>query len=585
MANIKITDLDALTAVDGADLVEVVDDVAGTATSKKMTHKNLLLYNQYKGGDIASASPLVVDTDGNYFDVTGTTGFAAMTVAANRFFVLQFDGALTMTHHATNLDLPGEKNITTAAGDIGVFFSTGANTVQCISYTKADGTPVAMVGQNLLTNSGFGVWSNSTLENVGSAILDDDAADDDTGDWTVVDNLTFDTDHYEWDWNDANDTCYINNGASLTAGKLYKISVNIKDGTASSQQFQLWMNDGAEQVSLTKTTTSSFVTHTFVFECATTLATSDIGLKGITDAAGNNIEFKAFTLYEVTPGCVAADTLACDGWVKDNTADIYRQHDDSTYTKDGSFYSLKVVTAGASLQMYKSNQTDDVWLSKINGRTLTLGAWVYASDASHVKVEIYNGSSYDGSDYHSGGSSWEWLEVTSTIATDNTVGKVGFRFELSGKTCYISQPMLVFGSSIGEGNYHPIPGERIFFEAEIQSNTLQASGWSDVASTLLNVEADSNGKIPKGVKALNAMSACIDSDSAATLTYFALDPIAANTASNYVNCPHGKANDTQSIHGGIAICDANGDVYYQIEASGANTFDIGIFRYTGCILR
>ena len=95
-----------------------------------------------KGGDIASASPLVIDTDGDYFDVTGTTNFAAMTVAADRQFTLQFDGALTMTHHATNLDLPGEANITTAAGDVAVFQSTGANTVQCISYVKADGTAV-----------------------------------------------------------------------------------------------------------------------------------------------------------------------------------------------------------------------------------------------------------------------------------------------------------------------------------------------------------------------------------------------------------------------------------------------------------
>jgi hypothetical protein len=95
-----------------------------------------------KGGDISSASPLVIDTDGDYFDVTGTTNFAVMTVAADRQFTLQFDGVLTMTHHATNIDLPGETNITTAAGDIGVFQSTGSNTVQCVSYTKADGTAV-----------------------------------------------------------------------------------------------------------------------------------------------------------------------------------------------------------------------------------------------------------------------------------------------------------------------------------------------------------------------------------------------------------------------------------------------------------
>jgi hypothetical protein len=65
-----------------------------------------------------------------------------MTVAADRQFTLQFDGILTMTHHATNLDLPGEANITTAAGDVATFQSTGANTVQCINYTKADGTSV-----------------------------------------------------------------------------------------------------------------------------------------------------------------------------------------------------------------------------------------------------------------------------------------------------------------------------------------------------------------------------------------------------------------------------------------------------------
>jgi len=99
-----------------------------------------------KGGDLTSASPLVIDTDGDYFDVTGTVSFAAMTVAADRQFTLQFDGVLTMTHHATNLDLPGEANITTAAGDVATFQSTGSNTVQCISYTKADGTGVVSSG-------------------------------------------------------------------------------------------------------------------------------------------------------------------------------------------------------------------------------------------------------------------------------------------------------------------------------------------------------------------------------------------------------------------------------------------------------
>jgi hypothetical protein len=127
---------------------------AGIAVELRMTAELLNAFAEdleagYKGGDIASASPTVIDTDGDYFDVTGTTGFSAFTVAANRHFTLQFDGALIMTHHATNLDLPGEANITTAAGDIAEFFSTGANTVQCINYTKASGAAVKIADESI----------------------------------------------------------------------------------------------------------------------------------------------------------------------------------------------------------------------------------------------------------------------------------------------------------------------------------------------------------------------------------------------------------------------------------------------------
>ena len=72
-----------------------------------------------KGGDIASASPTVIDTDGDYFICTGTTSFTAFTVAADRHFFLEFAGVLTMTHGAGTLDLPGGANITTAASAVG----------------------------------------------------------------------------------------------------------------------------------------------------------------------------------------------------------------------------------------------------------------------------------------------------------------------------------------------------------------------------------------------------------------------------------------------------------------------------------
>jgi hypothetical protein len=85
-----------------------------------------------KGGDIASASPLVIDTDGNYFDVTGTTNFSAMTVESGNFFMLQFDGVLTITH-GSGIELPGAANLTTATGDRLICYATAADTVEVMS--------------------------------------------------------------------------------------------------------------------------------------------------------------------------------------------------------------------------------------------------------------------------------------------------------------------------------------------------------------------------------------------------------------------------------------------------------------------
>jgi len=99
-----------------------------------------------KGGDIPSASTLVIDTDGDYFDITGTTGITAMTVDAGRRFTLQFDGAVTLTH-GSSLYLPGATNFTTEANDCLSFIATAANTVRCTGYALKDGgSPVVAAG-------------------------------------------------------------------------------------------------------------------------------------------------------------------------------------------------------------------------------------------------------------------------------------------------------------------------------------------------------------------------------------------------------------------------------------------------------
>jgi hypothetical protein len=131
---------DAITAV--TNDTDVVITGAGTGGVAINTHLKLA-----KGGDISSASPLVIDTDGTMFDVTGTTNFSAMTVEANRFFMLQFDGALTITH-GSGIELPGASNLTTATGDRLICYATVANTVAVMSVElETDNTAKLNVAQ------------------------------------------------------------------------------------------------------------------------------------------------------------------------------------------------------------------------------------------------------------------------------------------------------------------------------------------------------------------------------------------------------------------------------------------------------
>jgi adenine/guanine phosphoribosyltransferase-like PRPP-binding protein len=125
-------------AADGA-----LNQVLGTDGAGTLSFRADAAGEVSKGADIASADPLVITTGANYFICTGTTGFNDMTVGANRHFYLEFSGILTMTHVAGVLDLPSGLPIATVAGDVGEFYSTAANVVTCVNYTRATGKAVA----------------------------------------------------------------------------------------------------------------------------------------------------------------------------------------------------------------------------------------------------------------------------------------------------------------------------------------------------------------------------------------------------------------------------------------------------------
>lgn len=106
---------------------------------------------------VASAATVNLDstTDGNLRHVTGTTTITAVTLTRGPMWVI-FDGVLTLTHHATNNNLPGAANITTAAGDRALYWNDGTTTY-CLGFWKADGTAV------ISGNAAFGALGTANV--------------------------------------------------------------------------------------------------------------------------------------------------------------------------------------------------------------------------------------------------------------------------------------------------------------------------------------------------------------------------------------------------------------------------------------
>jgi hypothetical protein len=74
--------------------------------------------------------------------VTGTTTITSFGSVVNSRKLVRFTAALTLTHHATSLILPGGANITTAAGDVAEFASNGSGNWRCTNYEKANGKAI-----------------------------------------------------------------------------------------------------------------------------------------------------------------------------------------------------------------------------------------------------------------------------------------------------------------------------------------------------------------------------------------------------------------------------------------------------------
>lgn len=134
-----------------------------------------LVYNRVQAGKgapkeaaVASAGTTVLKA-GAFQHITGTTTITDIDFdSANdgNWAWVVFDGALTLTHNATTLILPGGANITTAAGDRALFVQDSGDNVYCIAYVPANGLPL---DSDLVTIAGLTATTDNFIQSKSSA--------------------------------------------------------------------------------------------------------------------------------------------------------------------------------------------------------------------------------------------------------------------------------------------------------------------------------------------------------------------------------------------------------------------------------
>lgn len=153
----------------GAAIAASKLNLATLAQSVAMSSKQFLWA---KGADVASGTSIALGTDGNCFDITGTTTIQTITAKqAGSVVILHFDGALTLTDDTGNLELQGA-DLTVAAEDEVVLKSDGTNW-HLVGHSARSGT---LSGNNVWT--GTQDFTSAVLLGASPLVFEGATADD-----------------------------------------------------------------------------------------------------------------------------------------------------------------------------------------------------------------------------------------------------------------------------------------------------------------------------------------------------------------------------------------------------------------------
>ncbi len=170
---------------------------------------------------------------------------------------------------------------------VGIGFAVGGGIVSPGTFTSG-ASQKGLVGQWRL---------DSDSEAVGTAIWDDDASVDGTANWNTNADaiITFVSDHYEL----ANNTYahgMMKSGRSFVDGQTYRVSVMLKDGTASGKTIRLQIHDGSVWIGENVVTTSEWVKYNIELTATNTTSSGQLGIHPLADFNNSNIKIKNISI-------------------------------------------------------------------------------------------------------------------------------------------------------------------------------------------------------------------------------------------------------------------------------------------------
>jgi hypothetical protein len=111
-----------------------------------------------------------------------------------------------------------------------------------------------------------------------------------------------------------------------------------------------------------------------------------------------------------------------------------------------------------------------------------------------------------------------------------------------------------------------------FLTTPLTSTSWDGDSYSTTAKTLIDLSEVFG--VPARAKGILVRLVARDSGSSTKICQFSLSPNAIDKSGVAIQAYlHGVPNDVYVSVNGVVPCDANGDVYYQIAASGTGTLD------------